>query len=305
MEKAARMEFPAVSVVIPIFNGEQYLRKTLESVFAQTYRNYEVICVDDGSTDGSPAILQSYAGSVTVLRQANAGQSAARNAGVRSARGNYVAFLDQDDLWYAHKLERQVRVLDDQPDVVLVHCDEDWIDPSGTVLRRGVTGANRVSRHEALLTKLMGKEASFIMPSAMLIRRETFERIGGFDSSLQGYEDFDLCIRLRLQGLFVFQEESGICYRMHSGGFNRMGGERLFVSGERFYRRLESLFADNHSKRVIVNQLLAQLYSDWGKSKMRSSARSEGRRLLLRSLHYHPWRLRTYSRLFRSLLPIL
>src|SRR2546428_4652348 len=116
MGGAEKLRMPAVRVVIPIYNGERYLREALESVFAQTYRDYEVICVNDGSTDGSPAVLREYGTRVTVVQQANAGQGAARNTGARHAAGRYIAFLDQDDRWYPHKLEHQVAVLEAGPD---------------------------------------------------------------------------------------------------------------------------------------------------------------------------------------------
>ncbi|HYE37152.1 glycosyltransferase family A protein [Methylocaldum sp.] len=102
---------PLVSVVIPAYNAMAFLRQTLDSVLAQTYDNLEVIVVDDGSTDGTSDLLHGYGERITVLRQANAGQAAARNYGARVARGDMLAFLDSDDLWDAAKIARQVELL--------------------------------------------------------------------------------------------------------------------------------------------------------------------------------------------------
>jgi len=121
---------PLVSVVIPVYNGERFLRESLESVVAQTFQDYEIVCVDDGSTDGSCALLKQYGARVRVIQQANAGQSAARNVGVRQATGGFVAFLDQDDRWYPSKLAQQVTVLSAEPDVAMVHCNYDRMDTS-------------------------------------------------------------------------------------------------------------------------------------------------------------------------------
>src|SRR5262249_46275201 len=122
---------PKVSVVMPVYNGERFLRESLESVFAQTFQDFEMLCVDDGSTDRSASILQQYGPRIRVVRQENAGQSAARNAGVALAQGRYIAFLDQDDLWYPSKLMSQVAAIEANPHAVLVHCDFDRIDENG------------------------------------------------------------------------------------------------------------------------------------------------------------------------------
>ena len=88
-----------VTVVIPVYNGGRYLRESIDSVLAQTFHDYEIVCVDDGSTDDSPVLLQEYGARLRVVRQENSGQSAARNVGVKLARGEYIALLDQDDVW--------------------------------------------------------------------------------------------------------------------------------------------------------------------------------------------------------------
>src|SRR2546428_12593706 len=123
MGGAEKLRMPAVRVVIPIYNGERYLREALESVFAQTYRDYEVICVNDGSTDGSPAVLREYGTRVTVVQQANAGQGAARNTGARHAAGREIAFLEPGDWLYSHKLSQHAAAFQAGPSAVVVAFD--------------------------------------------------------------------------------------------------------------------------------------------------------------------------------------
>jgi glycosyltransferase involved in cell wall biosynthesis len=220
---------PKVTVVIPVYNGERYIRATLESVFAQTYQNYEVICVDDGSKDGSAAILNDYAERIQVIRQANTGQAGARNAGAKRGMGDYLALLDQDDLWYPSKLERQVALLDANPEAVMVHCDMDWIDETGNVIQRKRVYATRTACQKGLtMTRLFGWDPC-IYPSTTLIRMTAFERVGGFDPEIPWYgEDIDLMLRLREEGEFLFLEETGTQYRKHSSNCSRAGTVAIF-----------------------------------------------------------------------------
>lgn len=293
-----------VSVVIPVYNGERFLKESLESVFAQTFQDYEIVCVDDGSTDGSLALLQQYGSRVRVISQANAGQSAARNAGVRQATGAFVAFLDQDDLWYPAKLAQQVAVLNAEPDVVVVHCNYNRMDGDGRALVTGAALAELASALASPLGRLIGE--ALVFPSAMMVRRDVFQRVGGFDSELQGFEDFDLIARLKQQGRFVLLHESGMAYRLHAGGFTRAGGIGIIRSRERFLIRMRMLYAEDHEKEILIKQMLADCYSDWGMHEAKEGQPRKGRVKLIQALQQDPWKFRTYSRLVRvSLLAFL
>ena len=295
---------PAVTVVIPVYNGSRFLRSTLESVFEQTCQDYEIICVDDGSTDASLTILAEYADRVRVINQVNAGQGSARNAGVRRGTGKYIAFLDQDDRWYPQNLERQVAELELHPDLAMVHCDMDWIDTSGQVIRCNVVSKTRRSQQDSLVTftRMVGWDPA-IYPSTMLIRRDAFDRIDGFDPDLRYGEDIDLALRLKQDGEFLFLAQSLTQYRKHSANFSGSGSDTMFLSSEKFLHKLQTVYAGDRTKEMVLNRFFAQLYSDWGKMKIRCGCRREGQRLLLRSLRYYPWKVGTYSRIVRSALP--
>jgi glycosyltransferase involved in cell wall biosynthesis len=294
------MNMPKVSVVMPVYNGERFLRESLESVFAQTFQDVEVICVDDGSTDHSADVLQQYGPMIRVLPQVNAGQSAARNAGVASARGQYVAFLDQDDLWYPSKLMTQVAALDADSNVVLVHCDFDMIDERGQLVRQGAGLSERASALASPMGQLIGE--ALIFPSAMMIRKQGYRHIGGFHSELQGFEDFDLIARLKQKGGFVMLGEAGMAYRLHAQGFTRAGGLHIIRSREKFLRRMLELYYGDRTKEAIVQRMLGDCYSDWGMHEVRTGNKQEGRRRLIQSLRCNPAKLRTYSRLLRAIV---
>lgn len=302
---STHLTMPRVTVVIPVYNGERYIRATLESVFAQTYQNYEIICVDDGSKDGSVAILNSYGERIQVIRQANTGQAGARNAGVKRGTGTYVALLDQDDLWYPWKLERQVALLEAHPEAVMAHCDMDWIDEAGNVIQRNRVSAARMSAPKGLtMTRLFGWDPC-IYPSTTLIRKSAFERVGGFDPEIPWYgEDIDLMLRLREEGQFLFLAETGTQYRKHSSNCSGAGTDAMFHCAEKFFQKLKTRYAQDRGKVAVLDKFLAQVYSDWGKTKMYSGLRREAQQLFLRSLKYYPWNFKTYSRLARASAPI-
>lgn len=125
------MKTPSVSVVIPLYNARDVIKATLETVLAQTWKDYEIVVVDDGSTDGSAAIVRTYTPGVRYIRQENAGVAAARNRGIAASSGRYIALLDHDDLWHPTKLQQQVRLLEQRGDVGMVITDVAHVDRFG------------------------------------------------------------------------------------------------------------------------------------------------------------------------------
>jgi glycosyltransferase involved in cell wall biosynthesis len=186
-------ESPRVSVIIPTYNRSWCLSEAIDSVLAQTFQDMEVIVVDDGSTDETPALLSRYDDRLRCLRQTNQGVSAARNHGIQAAGGELITFLDSDDLWQSDKLIRQVDYFDRQPDALICQTEETWI-------RRGVR-VNPKHRHRKPSGWIF--EASLalclVSPSAVMMRRELLEEMGGFDESLPACEDYDLWLRVSLR----------------------------------------------------------------------------------------------------------
>jgi len=184
------MTLPRISVIIPVFNGEQFLGQALESVFQQDYPDLEIIAVDDGSTDGSPEILASYPVLRTV-RQENRGVAAARNAGLELARGEFIAFLDQDDLWLPGKSRRQVDFLQNHHEVegVVVH-QEMFLQP-GT------------EKPPWLRKRLLEAPHQSFVPSVFMARGSLFEKIGTFDETYRNGSDSDLMFRAADAGLRI------------------------------------------------------------------------------------------------------
>jgi len=183
-------ETPFISVIIPTYNRGWILKEAVDSVLSQEYPSYEVIVVDDGSTDDTAEILKSCASRIAVIRQANQGVSAARNRGVREASGNLIAFLDSDDLWLPGKLATQAAFFRAHPAIRICQTEETWV--------RNGRRVNPKNRHKKPSGDIFepSLELCLVSPSAVMMRRELFEEMGGFDETLPACEDYDLWLRI-------------------------------------------------------------------------------------------------------------
>lgn len=181
---------PMVSVIIPTYNRGWILSEAIDSVLNQDYTHYELIVVDDGSTDQTTEILDSYGRKIISAHQENRGVSSARNHGIRLAKGKLIAFLDSDDLWLKGKLRKQVAFFNRQHGAVICQTEEIWI-------RNGVR-INPKKRHQKPSGMIFEKclELCLISPSAVMIRKDFLDKTGGFDESLPACEDYDLWLRI-------------------------------------------------------------------------------------------------------------
>lgn len=185
-----RRKDPLVSIIIPTYNRGWILKEAINSVLAQDFTDFELIVVDDGSTDKTQDILNTYNEDIIALRQNNQGVSAARNAGIASALGRFIAFLDSDDLWLPKKLSTQIDFFKSNRDALICQTDEIWI-------RNGVR-VNPKKRHKKFSGDLFKRSLSLclISPSAVMIKRSLFEEVGVFDETLPACEDYDLWLRI-------------------------------------------------------------------------------------------------------------
>jgi glycosyltransferase involved in cell wall biosynthesis len=194
------MEDPAITAVIALHDGAEFIEDALNSVFAQTHPPARTIVVDDGSADEGPAIVEQMgrAHDVLLIRKQNGGQSSARNLGISHATTPLIALLDQDDIWYPHHLERLVVPFRDSryPALGWVYSNIDEIDRDGNMVTRCLLDTfHGVEHPKRTLTGCLARDM-YILPSASLIGRDAFERVGGFDERLVGYEDDDLFLRM-------------------------------------------------------------------------------------------------------------
>ena len=214
---------PTVSVVIPCYNGAAFLRETLDSVLAQTYPPLEVILIDDGSTDESAAIAESYGPPVRVIRQENQGESVARNRGMDEARGDWIACLDADDLWKPEKLERQLAAID--PETVCVHTEVFCFGTKSEVSDKARVPEELRYSVEYLLTERAVNFSSVMIRSGLPVR---------FVDWTNMMEDTLFCIELLPYGKFRLVAEPLTGYRFHAA--NQTAAPALFVQRHRTIR---------------------------------------------------------------------
>lgn len=256
MTKSARRTCPMFSVIIPTYNRASFVTKAIDSVLRQSFNDYEIIVVDDGSTDITKQALQQYGKRITVVHQANSGVSAARNRGIGNANGKWIAFLDSDDEWKENYLARQLDQINSNPDVIAFITNAINIHPGGvshthfqnTILKR--FGMRTFVRIKRPFRAIMDHSCWFLQ--SMVVRRNVLLRTGLFDTSLTfaeydtngnlitrtlnnnthgvySYEDFNVIARLTLEGQFGFNKEVlvEIYRRTESIGHLSSGGQTV------------------------------------------------------------------------------
>jgi glycosyltransferase involved in cell wall biosynthesis len=184
---------PHVSVIIPTYNRKRFLIDAVRSVLDGSYGDFELIVIDDGSTDGTERALGAFDGRIEYRYQPNRGVSSARNLGVSLSSAEYIAFLDSDDLWTERKLEKQMQYMADHPALRACHTDETW-------LRDGIH-LNQGKRHRKYGGHIFERclPLCIISPSTILLEKTLFEELGGFDERLPACEDYDLWLRMTLR----------------------------------------------------------------------------------------------------------
>ncbi len=292
----------SVTALLPGFNGRRFLRGAVGSVLAQSLPPCELIVVDDGSTDDSLAELEGLPPApfpIRVLRQANAGQSAARTLAARQAEGEYLAFLDQDDHWYPQHLEVLVAPLEADAAVGWSYCDFDEMDFNGNLVMRAFLCSHGLRHPKRSIFECVASDL-MVLPSASVIRRAAFEQAGGFDEALSGYEDDDLFVRFfRLGWEHVFVDRPLLRFRVHSTGSST--SRRFIDSRLRYAAKLEAMLPDDpRMRRYYVPDAIAPrfFFTSLDDYVRACSARDwEGAKLALESVNHFARRRRRSLRL--------
>lgn len=181
---------PLFSVIIPTYNRYSLTRRAIDSVLSQSCDDFEVILIDDGSTDNSPQLKDDYSDLIRYIRQENKGVSSARNRGISLALGTYCAFLDSDDLWQQNKLQTHASYLKDNPHVMIHQCEEIWIRNG----KRVNPWKKHIKRKGYIFRDSL--ELCLISPSSVVIHKDVFKKYGCFDEQLPACEDYDLWLRI-------------------------------------------------------------------------------------------------------------
>ncbi len=276
-----------VSVVIPVYNAEKYIAQTIESALNQSLNDHEVIVINDGSTDGSEAEIAKYEDSITYIPQSNAGVSLARNAGILAAKGDYVAFLDQDDLFLPTKLKCMSAFLDQHQECCMVYSGVDRIDEHGELLP-----SKDVDIYEGDIFPLL-VEKSHIAPSMVVCRRDVLLEVGMFSErfSSEG-EDYDLFMRMARKGHCGFVPERLVQYRVHpTNTCKEKQGIAPYRYEEIINMHVDYLFDNYSDGRSIYKKRMTRICRDKALIAADQGDWSQVWFYIRKALGFSPWRL--------------
>lgn len=293
-----------VSVIIPVFNGEKYIAMALESVFSQTYQNYEVIVIDDGSTDRTEEVIASFSGKLKLIRQPNSGPACARNKGVENSIGELVAFLDHDDVWLPDKLHLQVKCLEQNKLVSLVYSDFGTFNDQGII------------EESASQTRGLFMPSGYIFPylffdpicwtSTVLVKRSCLDEIGAFDEdeNIHMAEDYDLWLRLSKKFEFHYINKVTAMYRQSPNSLSRNVG--VGVKAEiHMLQKVMKTFPEIRKEigTEKIKKRLSVPYFELAYHQSLAGEKTEARKNFLQSIYLWPMNGKYWVSLLASFMP--
>lgn len=283
---------PKVSVIIPTYNRAEFLSTAISSVLNQTYQDFEIIVVDDSSTDNTTELINSFSDSrIKYIRhETNKGGSAARNTGIKMSSGQYIAFLDDDDEWLPEKLEKQVELLgNSSPKVGSVYTGLLTIDKAcGKVLGRSIPSGKGCFIDELIENNRIGTTSTHVL------RRECFEEVGLFDESLPSGQDYDMWIRISKKFHFEYIKEPLVKYSIHE--------KRISTNLEQKIKGIEIIFKRYSQLLALNRKSYSQSYLSLGVFYCYNGNTKKGREALIKSIRLYPIGTRHYFNFCLSLL---
>jgi len=244
---------PKVSVIIPTYNRENYICNAIDSVLNQTYRDFEIIISDDGSTDNTKKVLKKYNNSIKYYYQDNGGEASARNFGIKLASGEYIAFLDSDDIWLEQKLEKQMDYIE-KTNADLVYCSM-FIMEKGIIDYKKKKPANPAI---SFLDLLLGGKS--ITTPTILAKKQCMQNIGLFDETFKLACDYEMWLRFSLVYKIAFINQAFAIYRRHSDNLSINSNRLKFTqTGIRIFKKL--LMNPNVNKNLVRKKLSLEYYS--------------------------------------------
>ena len=283
---------PNVSIIIPTYNREKFIGAAIQSVLDQTYQDFEVIVVDDGSTDGTVDVVKEFSEKVRYIYQPNQGRSHARNHGLGLAKGRYIAFLDSDDLYLQEKLRLQVDFMEQHPEFGMVYTSACCMDEDGVPLR---------ATYEAEVSGWIYKDIAFFVPvtialPTVMVRREIFESAGGFDENMDRFEDTDMWRRISKQCLIGAMHEYTCRLRTHlDNALATQNPYKIFRALEYYVQKIHR--EDTNVSVILRRKGIAKLYGYYGAAMMTNPAwRKLGYFLLFRGIRSWPFNFKIIAR---------
>lgn len=294
---------PKVSVIIPVYNSSKYVSEAIASVFAQTYQDFEIIVIDDGSTDNSREIIEDfiekYPSKINYIYQKNKGIAGARNTGIKNAKGSLIALLDADDKWHPARLEKEIVIIESSPQIGLVHSNLMSISEDGIPLENFKRNKKYLSGY--IFKHLFLRSADIGSPT-VLFRKDCCMNVGLFDENIvcMGCDDRDMWLRIAQKYRVEYINEILAYHRLHNTNFSnntqRMFNARLYVINK-FYPGISK---NNKLKKLA----LAKVHRDLGDHFLYGLKFKESTREYLKALSFRPFYFWALVNLSKSLLKV-
>ena len=293
------MTKPCVSIVIPTYNQSQFVNEALESVLSQSFQNFEIIVINDGSTDNTKAVLSNFNDHIQIINQENKGLSEARNKGIQKARGDFIAFLDSDDLWVPEKLESQMKLLRNNPEFLWCYSDAEVFDSE-----TGQTQYLYSQLYEHLYSGCIFNYLileNFIASPTPIVHRDVFEGVGLFFDNRIVAEDWDMWLRISDDHPVALIERTLARRRIHAGmkTRNRDWKKQYNRSVNTVERALN--LKQGFSKK-IKKEALSRLNIRIGRSLISKGKNDQARKLFRRAIQMTPHIFKVYMYWLASLL---
>ena len=298
------MSNPLISVIIPTYNNAEIIKETIESALNQTFKDFEIIVINDGSTDNSADVLRPYinSGKIIYLEQDNSGPTMARNRGIETSRGKYIAFLDNDDLWMPTKLEKQVDFLNRNEDYGMAYTDA-YEFRGSKILKSSKLTSNDISMMTGMIFEHL-MNGCFIFMSTVVVRKSVLEDMGYFDPNV-GFtcNDWELWLRISKKYKIKFIDEILIGYRRHSGNITNdtdlLTSHLLsFVNNVLTDPSLEARYKERRSF------MIGKIYSRAGWDYLMAGKRKKARSAFLNYIKLNPSKVFGYKLMMKSFLAI-
>jgi GT2 family glycosyltransferase len=292
---------PLVSVIIPVYNGEKYIEEALDSVFAQTFPDYEIIVVNAGSTDGTEQRIEKYGGRLKYLLQEHtASVGASRNYGLRVAKAPLIAFLDADDLWLPAKLQKQVEFAGAHPEYGIITTDVEWFG------EEGVTNSSLKKLFPIVNGQVMEQLLfhNWVATSAAMVRRECFDKLGVFDEEPgPTHEDWMMWMRIASRYHVYFVDEVLVRHRQHWGSHSQRDSTRALRYSYDSYRKLEEAIPQLAARPDLMREGRFRFCLRYGLHALQVNEIERARQCLKQALEYKAYSPRTWALLAAAYAP--
>jgi glycosyltransferase involved in cell wall biosynthesis len=301
---------PTISIIIPTFNRAKLIERAIISVLTQTYQDFEIIVVDDGSTDNTKDVVLYFGNQIRYMRQDNRGPSSARNAGIEASRGKFIGFLDSDDYFMKRNLEIKIPFLESNPQIGWVYSDWKYVDDEDNYIERGSLKFKYSEKklYGNIFEELL-KSRNFISPCTVVVRKSVLEDIGHFDPLIPSQEEYDLWLRISLKYPVYYIDDILVNVTLHSGSLSK--NFTKWVQGNSIIAdKLKHLIPNDwKNRRQILDKILADKHTFIGRDFFQKGQFNEAIDEFWQSIKLLPFQKRTYwlmcSTIIRSIMRYL